>query len=57
MREIFAVQNLNMTEFARSFALYKLVVAQKPKFLGKRGKDDEKEAENTEANELFTKRL
>lgn len=43
MRHIFAVQNLNLTEYARSFGLYKTVHDSMPKsHFGKRVKPEKK---------------
>jgi hypothetical protein len=72
MRHIFAVQNLNLTEYARSFGLYKSVHDTMPKShfgrkehsvkkFGKMKNRVKKEDENNppvnESQQLFTKRL
>lgn len=43
LRDIFAVQNLNLTEYARTFGLYKQVVQSKPKYKSALGKRSDKE--------------
>jgi hypothetical protein len=65
-RHIFDIKNLNLTEFARSFGLYKVVHENmtKSKWVDSRDKKRmaEREAKGVDANEgvadeLFTKRL
>ena len=70
MRHIFAVQNLNLTEYARSFGIYKQVHDSMPKshfgkrerpekkFGKKKEKDEEKDKPQVDqSQQLFTKRL
>jgi hypothetical protein len=70
MRHIFAVQNLNLTEYARSFGIYKQVHDSMPKshfgkrerpekkFGKKKLKDEDKDKPQVDqSQQLFTKRL
>ncbi len=58
MRSVFDIKRVNLTEFARSFALYRnMEPSEKKKRTYKERQEEEKKDANDENKQMFTKRL